>query len=202
MLCSTGVLAQVQTIPVTGLCNTGLTPADPTTGCINSVLVGPPNPHTGGSSVDGNWELATPYPSRAYNVQAPDPCRLTSFVPAWVDTPSQDYYNPMDGLSQYISPLSEYPSQGGWYVYRTSFPVPAAISPSGKYLLTVKGQLLADDQVSAVILQNPSGGTTNCKGVASPSLTNYVADGPGGVFQDWDPVALESTLIARTKATR
>jgi hypothetical protein len=42
----------------------GLTPASSLfTGYTISTPVTPVNPESGGASVDGNWELATPYPS-------------------------------------------------------------------------------------------------------------------------------------------
>ena len=53
-------------LPAVGLCNTGLTPASAFTGCTTSVPVTPLNPETGGSSVDGNWQIASPYPSAPY----------------------------------------------------------------------------------------------------------------------------------------
>jgi hypothetical protein len=54
--------AVAQTIPATGLCNTGLTPANALPlGCTTSTLVTPVNPQSGGTSVDGNWQLATGY---------------------------------------------------------------------------------------------------------------------------------------------
>jgi hypothetical protein len=101
------------TIPATGLCNTGLTPASPLpTGCTASTLVTPVNPGSGGSSVDGNWQLATPYPSGSYIRQAPDPCLLRKFGPAWVDAPWFNWFNPNDGLSQWITPEVDEPSAG------------------------------------------------------------------------------------------
>lgn len=85
LLLSTAAAAQTQ-IAATGLCNTGLTPASPLPrGCTTSTPVTPVNPDTGGPSVDGNWQLAMPYPSAPYNQQAPDPCKLTTFGPAWVE---------------------------------------------------------------------------------------------------------------------
>jgi hypothetical protein len=181
-------------IPAVGLCNTGLTPASvlPGVGCTTSVPVTPVNPPTGGSSVDGNWQLATPYPSGAYNHQAPDPCTLESFGPAWVDT-SETAFDPIDGISQWITPFSEQPSEGGWYVYRTTVPTPASTSGSGKYLLTVTGHLLADDQVSAIAIEDPAGDTLGCRIVALPSLTNTPESSPQTVFNKWDPFEFAAT---------
>ncbi|MGA2740011.1 MAG: hypothetical protein ABSG65_21555 [Bryobacteraceae bacterium] len=120
MLLSLAAAAQT-TIPATGLCNTGLTPAAALpAGCTTSALVTPVNPESGGSSVDGNWQLASPYPSAPYNEQSPNPCTLTNFGPAWIDDPWPAWYNPNDGLSQWMTPLAEGPvAAGGWYIYRT-----------------------------------------------------------------------------------
>ena len=91
-------------IPATGICNTGLTPASPLpAGCTTSTLVTPVNPDTGGTSVDGNWQLATPYPSAGVASQAPNPCSLT-FGPAWVDAPFGNWIAPDAGVSQWITP--------------------------------------------------------------------------------------------------
>jgi hypothetical protein len=125
------------TIPATGLCNTGLRPASPLpTGCTSSTLVTPVNPQSGGTSVDGNWGLATPYPSASWNKEAPDPCTLTTFGPAWVNTPAQGWFDPNDGLSQWITPLSDANMAGGWYIYGTTFPIPPTASSNTKYVLT------------------------------------------------------------------
>jgi hypothetical protein len=163
LLLSSAAVAQT-TIPATGLCNTGLTPASPLpTGCSTSTLVTPVNPQSGGTSVDGNWQLATPYPSASWNEGGPSPCSLT-FGPAWVDAPEPGSFNPNDGLSQWISPLADGPNTaGGWYIYRTAFPVPPIASGSTKYVLTVTGMLLADDEPIAIFLENPAGERQSCR---------------------------------------
>ena len=157
--------AVAQTIPATGLCNTGLTPASPLpTGYTPSTLVTPVNPESGGSSVDGNWQLATPYPSASYTEQAPDACRLETFGPAWIDAPfnpittpnpnGTNWLNPPDDVSsQWITPLVIDPSPaGGWYVYRTQFRVPAATSGVKEYILTVSARALIDDLPGGIFL--------------------------------------------------
>ena len=147
LLLTTMAAAQTQ-IPATGLCNTGLTPASPLpTGCTTSTPVTPVNPETGGASVDGNWQLATPYPSPPDH----DPCLLPAFGPAWVDAPYPTWLNPDDGLSQYITPLAEVAAEG-WYVYRTTLPIPSG----AKYVLTVAGQTLVDDNLAAIVTRGPS----------------------------------------------
>jgi hypothetical protein len=157
--------AVAQTIPATGLCNTGLTPASPLpTGCTTSTLVTHVNPESGGSSVDGNWQLATPYPSASYTEQAPDACRLETFGPAWIDAPfnpittpnpnGTNWLNPPDDVSsQWITPLVIDPSPaGGWYVYRTQLRVPAATSGVKEYILTVSARALIDDLPGGIFL--------------------------------------------------
>lgn len=71
--------ADAQTVAATSLCNTGLTAKSvPPKGCTTSTLVTPINPLDGGPFVDGNWELAEPYPSVSFTQRAPDPCSFVS----------------------------------------------------------------------------------------------------------------------------
>jgi hypothetical protein len=151
---SAAALAQTR-IPATGLCNTGLTPpASPAEGCKTST---PVTSDSGGPSVDGNWQLAAPYPSAPYYGRAPDPCKLTTFGPAWVDAPTSVWLNPDDGLSQWITPEAiGSATAGGWYIYRTALPIPPVECGQTKYTLTVAGHLLSDDQAMAVFLDNPA----------------------------------------------
>jgi hypothetical protein len=196
LLSSLGV---AQTIPATGLCNTGLTPASPVTGCTTSTLVSPVNPISGGPSVDGNWQLASPYPSAPFNGQAPDACALTTFGPAWVDTPSGSWYNPNDALSQWISPEVEEQAAGGWYVYRTTLQIPAPASRSGEFLLIIKGNVLGDDIVSGIILAKAKATVSSCTGpTALPSPTPVPTDGLRGGWYSWIPFELVSTVTANT----
>lgn len=165
-------LAVAQTIPAAGLCNTGLARASPIDGCATSALVTPVNPISGGTSVDGNWQLATPYPSAPYNEKSPDPCTLSAFGPAWVDVPWPGWFNPGDGLSQYITPEVEGPvAAGGWYIYRTGVPIPRIQAGATYYVLTVAGQVLVDNQLVAIIIEDPASAKSGCKVVATPSGT-------------------------------
>jgi hypothetical protein len=192
LLSATMAAAQVH-IPATGLCNTGLTPASPLLqgGCKSSTLVTPVNPESGGPSVDGNWQLATPYPSVPYNLPGPNPCSLTSFGPAWVDAPWSAWFNPNDGLSQWIGPESDGPyTAGGWYVYRTAFPVPPIPPGDGNYILTVTGQVLADDHAVGIELENPASGQV-CKPVALTNLAGYSA---------WTPFSFAAAVVPNTGA--
>ena len=155
-------------IPATGLCNTGLTPASPLpVGCTTSTFVTPVNPQSGGPSVDGNWQLATPYPTEPYGHQAPYPCWVPTFGPAWVDVASSDWFNPNDGMSQWITPLVENPTAGGWYVYRTPLPVPPATPGYTGYELTVSGQIMNDDYPGGIFL----GYGRSCTWVSLPTVT-------------------------------
>jgi hypothetical protein len=143
-------------IPVSWICNTGLTSASAfPKGCTTSTLVSPVNPISGGDSVDGNWQLASPYPSATYNEPAPNPC-LLSFGPAWVDAPWPGWFNPDDGLSQYITPQAEGPvAAGGWYVYRTGVAIPSIQSGDTYYILTIAGQVLVDNSLDAIVIEDP-----------------------------------------------
>jgi hypothetical protein len=186
LLLSSTAVAQNR-IPATGLCNTGLTPASPLpTGCTTSTPVTPVNPESGGPSVDGNWQLATPYPSARYNQEAPNPCSLTTFGPAWVDAPWSSWFNPNDGLSQWITPQVEGPvAAGGWYIYRTAIPIPIA-SGSNKYALTVTGQLLADNTNVAIFLSKAPGHDV-CRPLTLMG---------GSQSSMWNPFKLKATITS------
>jgi hypothetical protein len=170
-----GVMVQAQIglpVPNASLCNSGRTPKGlPPGGCLKTVLEAPLNPLTGGSTIDGNWELAAPYPSKPNTELAPDPCTLlTSWGPAWVDTPLVYWYNPNDGLSQWITPFNEEYALPGWYVYRTGFTVPAAQVGYPGYLLEVTGQLMADNQAVSIYVLDAKGVSTTCQ--VAGALTN------------------------------
>jgi hypothetical protein len=197
LLLSSAAVAQTS-IPAAGLCNTGLTPASPLpTGCTTSTLVTPVNPQSGGTSVDGNWQLATPYPSASYTHQAPNPCSLTRFGPAWVDTTYSGWFNPNDGLSQWITPEVDEPSAAGWFIYRTAFPIPPISSPSTYYVLTVTGQVMGDNATVAIYLENPSTERLSCKTVALPAPE---AGSGGSGWAAWNPFSFASKAVPNTSA--
>lgn len=171
------VAAAAQTsIPATGLCNTGLTAASPLPeGCTTSTPVTPVNPESGGSSVDGNWQLATPYPSAPSNEESPNPCTLTTFGPAWIDAPWPSWI-PNDGTSQWITPEVIAPSApGGWYMYRTVFTIPPIQSGDTRYVLSVAGQLLVDNDVAAIFVESPAGYNTGCRAVSKTIFAGFQA---------------------------
>jgi hypothetical protein len=178
-------------IPATGLCNTGLTPASPLPyGCATSIPVTPVNPTSGGPSVDGNWELAVPYPSVPYNLPFTDPCTRTTFGPAWVDAPVNTWLNSDDGHSQWITPAAVN-SPSGWYIYRTSVPIPPAGSSGGDYTLAVTGRLLGDDMVSAIYLQTPASDPSGCSVVTLPAPLGWTT---------WSPFTFATRVVPSTSA--
>jgi hypothetical protein len=154
--------------------------------------VTPVNPESGGSSVDGNWQLASPYPSALYNEESPNPCTLTNFGPAWIDAPWPAWYNPNDGLSQWNTPLAEGPvAAGGWYIYRTAFPIPPIETGETNYLLTVAGQLLVDDDEAAIFLEDPAGTNTGCRNVSKAIISG---------FSSWRPFSFTTTVAPHSLA--
>jgi len=192
LLLSSAAVAQTH-IPATGLCNTGLTLASPLpTGCTTSTLVSPVNPESGGPSVDGNWQLATPYPSGDNDAQPPNPCTLHSFGPAWVDAPWVGWFNPDDGLSQWITPEVEGPvAANGWYVYRTSLPVPPIGASHSAYLLSVAGQLMVDNHVVGMVLESPAASPLTCRLVSEANLAGFSA---------WIPFTFATPVLPDARA--
>ena len=182
-------------VGISGLCNTGLTSKKPLpVGCQTSTLITPINPENGGPIVDTNWDLANPYPSAAANQPAPNPCVFTAaYLAPAVSQPYYGWYNPNDGLSQWIEPQDG--SEGvspGWYLYRTSFPIPQAQSGSTLYKLEVTGQFLADDYVSAIYLEDPATNETACHEVAA-----FTSTGDAG---SWQPFHISATVKPDTLA--
>jgi len=106
-----------------------------------------------------------------------------------VDAPGYSgWLNPEDGLSQWISPLNDSYSPGGWYVYRTAFPIPAGSSP---YVLIVEGRVLADDYATAIFLENPAGHSLGCRLAAIPASLTWTA---------WSPFVIETIVTPGTDA--
>jgi hypothetical protein len=154
----------VAQIPAVSLCNTGLTPRLlPPASCSSSPLVFPINPPEGGPIVDGNWELATPYPSVPPTQHPPNPCFVTpEYTPVPVNSAIPDWFNPYDGVSQWIGPSGRNVPPG-WFIYRTSFWVPAAQPRSNGYTLRVAGQFMADDWVRFIVIRNQAGPLSTCR---------------------------------------
>ncbi|MGO4882765.1 MAG: hypothetical protein ACLP59_18390 [Bryobacteraceae bacterium] len=178
---------------ISGLCNTGETPAS-SSGCTGVLVT--PNPEGGGPSRDGNWQLAYPYPSTLS--QTHGPCHLHSFAQAWVDTPNRTWMpNTASGESEWLTPHDgENNLPMGWYVYRTSFPVPSTLPdgsvPTG---LTINGRLTSDNATYGFYLESPARSTT-CGVVSGPPVPiNPAGQGSSDYDQWWDfsftsPIAL------------
>jgi hypothetical protein len=148
----------------------------------------------------GNWQLATPYPSASYTHQAPNPCALTAFGPAWVDAPWFNWLNPNDGVSQWITPEVEEPSAGGWYIYRTVFPIPPISPPSTYYILTVTGQVMGDNAAVAIYLENPASDKLTCRSVALPAPEAGTGQQEGSGWAAWNPFSFAMKVVPDTSA--
>jgi hypothetical protein len=143
---------------ITGLCNTGQTPAT-TSGCTGVLVT--PNRSGGGPNRDGNWQLAYPYPSTI--ISSHSPCDLTGFIKAWVDTPNGSWLpDSASTASEWITPFDgEGNLPNGWYVYRTSFSVPAVLSDGGVPTgVTINGQLASDNSTMGIYLESPAFGAS------------------------------------------
>ncbi len=162
--------------PNRGPCNTGRTPTTgPMYACSATTLVSPINPQDGGSIVDGNWQIASPYPSAPVGSAVPNPCVLSSaYVGAPVNIPDYAWYNPHDGISQWIGPNGGGSTPAGWYIYRTTFLVPDTYQGYSPSSVTITGQLLADNWVPVVFLQEV-GTTSHVCNVATtfPAANQY-----------------------------
>ncbi len=177
-----------QKIATTQLCNTGRTPKSaPPDACLSTTLVSPINPYVGGPIKDGNWKLATPYPSAPYTDNAPTPCSADfHYEPAPVNKPSTAWYNPADGKSQWISPDGGGTTPPGWYIYATSFIVPGPYEGYENYGFKIIGQFMADDQVSYIYVSDTTGGQIKCGAVAA-----FASNG----FGSWTPFEAEALVL-------
>ena len=181
-------------IPARSLCNTGLTPKSLTIeGCNTSTPVTPINPVDGGPIVDGNWDIAVPYPSVPYNQLPPDPCLFASiYLPAPVSAPWSAWYNPDDQLSQWIEPLGGGSTPPGWYIYRTHFAIPLASQGYDRYMLEIPGQLMVDNFMTSIYVQAFKDGASFCAPVAT--FTNT------GGFQNWIPFKVSAPVAPNSLA--
>lgn len=168
------LLATVAAAGIPGLCNTGET-AKTATGCTGVLVT--PNPPGGGPNLDGNWGLASPYPSTFSSTQ--NPCSLTSFESAWVDTPNAAWLaNSASAASEWITPYDgENPLANGWYVYLTAFHVPAVL-PSGSAPagITINGRLASDNPTYQIYMASPANGGS-CAVVTGPPVPINPAGG-------------------------
>jgi hypothetical protein len=173
---------------ISGLCNTGQTRAT-TPGC-TGVLVSP-NPFGGGPQLDGNWELAYPYPIKSTGTGAATPCGLKIFIPAAVDIPLSNppwLANSASSASEWITPEDgENPIGSGMFVYRTRFPVAAKLpngnAPTG---LTISGQLASDNATFGIYLESPAN-SGRCSLVSGQTFPVNPSGGSFDDFQQWWP---------------
>lgn len=145
-----------------------------------------PNPEGGGPRGDGNWHLAYPYPSEVS--QTHGPCALKNYIPAWVDTPNHAWMpDSASSESEWITPFDGEGPQPlpGWYVYRTWFPVPAALPdgsvPSG---VTINGHLASDNATYTLYLESPASSGA-CSIVAGQPFPINPAGSEFGDFAQW-----------------
>jgi len=154
------------------LCNTGLAKSATEPGCGSPVTV---------PGRDGNWRLATPYPSFPQSDVVPLPCGLP-FGPALVQPPSGGWYNPSDGISQWIMPNGGGTQSAavGWYIYATSFSLTAAGLPPNPSGVVISGQILSDNLFWAVWLEViKSGAPAGCYPMTSSPTTSLFPITPG-----------------------
>jgi len=187
-------------------CNTGYKPATGTCGTLWPN--GSYNPETGGSAVDGHWQLATPYPSSPSNPNTgtaaqmrliEDPCSA-KFGSAWVDYPDGESPAPpvfgywsIDGpASNWISPQNEVNALGGLYIYKQTFKVPASwTSP-----VTITGRLQSDNETYSIYGFSPA--ATRCQYLAGlhyngSAFLGSAISGPTG-FLTWTPFTTTHTF--------
>lgn len=179
MLAALLLFAGVAAAQIPGLCNTGET-IKTALGCTGVLVT--PNPSGGGPNRDGNWVLAYPYPSALSATVGP--CSLKGFIRAWVDSPNIGWLpNSVSSASEWAMPYDgEVNERQGWFVYRTSFPVPHVLSSGGVPTgLTINGQLTSDNQTYAIYLESPAN-----SGICSPVNGQTFPVNPGdGEFERW-----------------
>lgn len=177
-LCLFPASLRAQKIETLQLCNTGRTAkALPPDACLATELVSPINSEGGGPIVDGNWDIAVPYPYGSYNSAPPDPCiEDFGYLPVPVSAVSSTaWLNPDDGKSQWIEPAGGPSNLPGWYVYVTAFAVPPAFDGSGDYSLNVSGKFLVDDSPDMIYVSSHSAGLSTCGTIGTFSGTSLWA---------------------------
>jgi len=107
-------LASAGSIPIPGLCSTGMNSS-----CTGTATIG---------SIDPNWTLATPYPSSPSGQPLPSPPWNLTYGPAYVNTPN-GFWLANSSTSQWTTPQNE-SNLGGNYVYATSFNIPVGYDPA------------------------------------------------------------------------
>jgi len=193
-LASTLLFASMGAAQITGLCNTGQTTRTPA-GCTGVLVT--PNPPGGGPNRDGNWAIAYPYPTPNGGVHGP--CLLKTFVKAWVDS-LDGFWVPDSTTSEWITPYDgENPSTvtgppPGWYVYATSFPIPAVLPggpvPTG---VIINGQVTSDNSTIAIYLESPAN-SGSCSLVSGQQFPVIPVDDYNSSFTQWWPFRFKNKL--------
>ena len=161
--------AAVLTATVPGLCNTGLSNG-------SGLCTGPVVVADTGTTNDANWEIAVPSPSASSTAAVVNPCAQVSaacgakltYKPAWVDLPNSAWLA-NDNVSEWITPQVEN-NLGGQYVYSITFQVPTTAN-----FVTIKGQLLSDNEVWGIYL---SSGSYECIPLAGLLFDNAAVNSP------------------------
>jgi hypothetical protein len=183
------LFASMAAAQIAGLCDTGQThPA--ASGC-TGVLV-PPNPTGGGPNRDGNWELTY----QSFTASDHNPCLLKGFVKAWVDTPQVEWLpDSASTASEWITPYDgEGAKPAGWYVYATSFPVPAMLPGGGVPTgITINGQLASDNATYAIYLESPPN-SGNCALVTGQMFPVNPAGQGFSDFKQWWPFSFTNSI--------
>ena len=125
------------------------------------------------------------------------PCKLTTFVNAWVDSPFSGWLpNSASTGSEWSTPYDgESPVGEGWYVYRTRFHVPSVL-PSGSVPkgVIIRGQLASDNAVYGIYLASPGLGGT-CALVAGQPFPVNPPDHVGYTdFDQWWPFSFKEAV--------
>jgi len=179
-----GSLTATVNAQIRGLCNTGQTAAN-ALGCTEVLVT--QNPLGGGPNVDGNWDIAYPYPLPFEGFGGP--CGLTQFEPAWVDTPFSGWLpDNASSVSEWIAPYDgENPQPPGWYVYRTAFEVPPVL-PGGAAVtgVSVSGRLASDNSTYTIYLESPAG-SARCSLVAGQTFPVNPPGAGSGDYRQWWP---------------
>jgi hypothetical protein len=135
------------------LCNTGFAGGTGTCGPLQSQdsLTGSPG------YLDGNWYLQPYLPS--FSAACPT---ATTIVHPWVDKRNilYNYWLADDATSQWITPQVEN-NLGGFYVYQTTFAVPAGTTAIG-------GWAASDNEIAAIFLRDQNLGTCVMEGPVDP----------------------------------
>jgi hypothetical protein len=129
---------------------------------------------------NGNWQIASPYPSAPYTSSAPNPCRLqTTYLGAPVNVPFYERYNPESELSQWIGP-----NGGG------STPVPGLYQGLPPNSVPPSGQLLSDNAAAVMDLHAVGDTSAGCNVAETSAIANQ--------YSSWNAFALTGPVVPAT----